>query len=63
MPRGGKREGAGRKKEAPTVNMSFRFTLQEREALRRRAQAAGLSVSEYVKINTIGGKEAKQWQE
>jgi hypothetical protein len=57
MTRGGKREGAGRPKEAPTVSMSFRFTLQEREALRRRAQAAGLSVSEYVKLNTIGGKE------
>lgn len=60
MPRGGKREGAGRKKEPPTVNMSIRFTLQEREALRRRAQAAGLSVSEYVKINTIGGTEVNR---
>jgi hypothetical protein len=57
MPRGGRREGAGRPKEAPTVSITIRFTLQEREALRRMAKAAGLSVSEYVKINTIGGKE------
>jgi hypothetical protein len=53
---GGKREGAGRKKEAKTVSMSFRFTEHERETLRQRANDAGLSASEYVKVKTIGGK-------
>ena len=57
MPRGGKREGAGRKKEAPTVSITIRFAVKERDELRRRAKQAGMSVSEYVKINTIGGKE------
>jgi ribosomal protein L30E len=54
---GGKREGAGRKTEAPTVIISVRATRHERETLRRRAKLAGVSVTEYWKVKCLGGQD------
>ena len=56
MPRGGKREGAGRpagsssvpKEKALSVQIAVRITPGEREVLERRAAAHGITLSRYV---------------
>jgi hypothetical protein len=53
---GGK--GSGRKKESPTHLMTIRLTDHEHNTLRRRAKLAGLpSVTEYIKMNCLGGQD------
>ena len=53
---GGRRDGAGRPKEIPTHKMSIRVTDHEHETLRQRAKAEGVTVTEYIKVRTIGGE-------
>ena len=53
---GGYRENAGRPKEIPTHKMTIRVTEHEHETLRQRAAAAGVTVTEFIKLRTIGGK-------
>ncbi len=56
MPKGGKREGAGRPKGTTgaykeikmDVQVAVRMTAAEKEALEARAEAAGLTVSKYI---------------
>ena len=56
MPRGGKREGAGRpvgrssvpREKALSVQIAVRITPGEREELERRAAACGTTLSRYV---------------
>lgn len=56
---GGKRPGAGRPigtTGPKCINMSIRVSEGEKAALRARAKAAGLSVTEYIKIKTLSGE-------
>ena len=61
MTRGGKREGAGAPK-GPRVNsattwLQIRVNTQEKQAIKDRAVMRGVSVSEFVKICTLSGKD------
>ena len=56
MPRGGKREGAGRpkgaisvpKEKALSLQVAVRLTESEKAELEARAKAAGVTVSKYI---------------
>jgi hypothetical protein len=54
---GGAREGAGRPRCEPSENLSFRITAKEKAELKRRAELANQSVTEYIKMKTIAGIE------
>jgi uncharacterized protein (DUF1778 family) len=52
---GGARPGAGRPKGKETVFITFRLSPKERETLRQRAEAAGMSVTDFIKLATLSG--------
>ena len=55
---GGKRPGAGRPvgSSGPKLFIvNLRVTAHERDTMKERAKAAGLSVAEFIKTRTIGG--------
>jgi len=54
---GGRRDNAGRPKEIPTHKMTIRVTDHEHETLRQRAKAAGVTVTEFIKVRTLGGSD------
>lgn len=55
MPRGGKREGAGAPLRAgsPAKNRSIKFTDDEWESLRVKAEEANETISEYIRKKAL----------
>ena len=55
-PRGGPREGAGRKSELPgepKESKSIRYAKSELEIIKERAKKAGITASEYIRKKSL----------
>ena len=58
---GGKREGAGRPistTRATSGTVNIRMDVREIAELKRRAALAGISVTEFIRVRTLGGKDS-----
>ena len=61
MTHGGARQGAGAPEGSrpgtATERHEIRLTTHEKQVLRRRAAARGMTVSEFIKVQCLSGKE------